>query len=199
MPDDAEILRAALRRARELGADVAGAVPARRLIDCPSAVADGHRGPTADRGIYIVFGLYHDPGRPELDLWEEGRGTPGDQILANIGRGLSRWLEETYGVRARLIPYQIPRRPTSRMPHDVRRGAWEKQLPTSGHGPRVRFRVRWITAPGEENSRPLPLRRLPRHCIRAARWMPGRRSNRAAWRDGRRCFYRRAQIDHCRE
>ncbi len=78
---DAEILRAPLGRARELGADVAGAAG---FIDCPSAVADGCR------GIYIIPGLYHDPGRPELDHREEGRGTPGDRIIARIGRDLGR-------------------------------------------------------------------------------------------------------------
>ncbi|MDD4252786.1 MAG: hypothetical protein PHT74_06520 [Methanoculleus horonobensis] len=41
MPDDREIIRATVQKARELGADVAGAVTAKRLVDCPSAVADG--------------------------------------------------------------------------------------------------------------------------------------------------------------
>src|SRR5690606_12527914 len=59
MPGDSEIIRIALERARELGADVAGAVPAARLTDCPSAVADGYQGSTTDRGTYIVLGLYH--------------------------------------------------------------------------------------------------------------------------------------------
>ena len=107
MPDDREMIKTALRRALTLGTDVAGAVPAARLIDCPSAVADGARGSQTDRGTYLILGLYHDPKDPELDLWEEGRGTPGDRLLARIGRDLARWLEETYGVRARVIPYRL--------------------------------------------------------------------------------------------
>ena len=39
MPANREIIDAALENARDLGADVAGAVPAGRLADCPSAVA----------------------------------------------------------------------------------------------------------------------------------------------------------------
>lgn len=211
MPDDAEILRAALRRARELGADIAGAVPARRLIDCPSAVADGHRGPTADRGIYIVFGLYHDPGRPELDLWEEGRGTPGDQILANIGRGLSRWLEETYGVRARLIPYQISDGGIYLKDAACMAGVGvmgrNNLVIVPGYGPRVRFRAVWVdlTAPGEEKlpAPASPCAGCPGYCIRACpmdAFAAGRYSR-------ERCMARmdadkasdRTRIDHCRE
>ncbi len=107
MPDDGELISAALDKARELGADVAGAVAAANLVDCPSAVADGYRGSQADRGTYIVLGLYHDPEHPELDLWEAGRGTPGDRILAGVGKALARWLEEEHGVRSRLIPYRL--------------------------------------------------------------------------------------------
>ena len=107
MPADREIIDAALEKARELGADVAGAVPAGRLVDCPSAVAEGACGSPADRGTYIVLGLSHGPEHPELDLWEEGRGTPGDRILAGIGRNLARWLSECYGISARVVPYQV--------------------------------------------------------------------------------------------
>ena len=68
MPDDREIIRAAIRKARELGTDVAGAVAAKELINCPSTVAEKRPGSEEDRGTYIVLGLHHDPGHPELDL-----------------------------------------------------------------------------------------------------------------------------------
>lgn len=147
MPDDREIIDAAFRRARELGADVAGAVAAAKLVDCPSAVADGHRGAQADRGTYIVIGLYHDPEHPELDLWEADRGTPGDRILAGIGKALARFLVEEYGVRARLVPYRLQEggiylKDAACMAGIGRIGK-NNLVIVPGYGPRVRFRAVW--------------------------------------------------------
>lgn len=209
MPDDPEIIRAALRRALALGADVAGAVPAARLIDCPSAVADGARGSQADRGTYIVLGLYHDPRDPELDLWEEGRGTPGDRTLARIGRDLARWLQETYGTRTRVIPYRLQDggiylKDAACMAGIGRVGRNNLVL-VPGYGPRVRFRAVWADLncsdqdlPGGEPS----CAGCESPCIRACpmdAFSTGRYSR-------ERCMARmnadktsgRGRIDHCR-
>jgi len=155
MPDDREIISAALDKARDLGADLAGAVAAANLVGCPSAVADGYRGSQADRGTYIVLGLYHAPEPPELDLWE-GRGTPGDRILAGVGKALARWLEEEHGVRARLIPYRLEEGGIY-----LKDAAALAGLGTIGrnnlvvvphYGPRVRFRAVWadLDCPGRD-------------------------------------------------
>jgi epoxyqueuosine reductase len=156
MPDDREIIKTALRRARELGADVAGAVPAAKLIDCPSAVADGHRGSQTDRGTYIVLGLSHDPEHPELDLWEPGRGTPGDRILGHIGKELARWLQETYGVRSRVIPYRLEDggiylKDAATLAGIGRMGR-NNLVIVPGYGPKIRFRAVWadLDCPDEE-------------------------------------------------
>ncbi len=148
MPDDREIIGATLRKARELGADVAGAVPAKRLIDCPSAVADGYQGSQIDRGTYIILGLSHDPEHPELDLWTAERGTPGDRILRDIGRELGRWLQERYGIGSRVIPYQIYDggiylKDAACMAGIGRMGRNNLVL-VPGFGPRVRFRAVWV-------------------------------------------------------
>ncbi len=209
MPGDREIIRAALRKARTLGADVAGVVPAARLIGCPSAVADGYRGPQADRGTYIVLGLYHDPEHPELDLWEPGRGTPGDRILARIGRELGIWLQEEYGILARLIPYRIEDggiylKDAACMAGIGRMGR-NNLVIVPGYGPRVRFRAVWADL--ECPDRDLPESEPPcagceGYCIRAcpmAAFCTGTYS-----RD--RCMARmsadkasgRERIDHCR-
>jgi epoxyqueuosine reductase len=147
MPDDQEIIRAALKRARDLGADVAGAVPAARLINCPSAVADGYQGSQRGRGTYIILGLHHDPEHPDLDLWEEGRGTPGDRILAGIGRRLGLWLQENYGARTEVIPYQIQDggiylKDAACLAGIGRMGRNNLVL-VPGYGPRIRFRAVW--------------------------------------------------------
>ncbi|MCK8517673.1 hypothetical protein [Methanoculleus sp. 7T] len=174
MPSDREILRAALERARMLGADAAGAVPAARLIDCPSAVADGHQGSQADRGTYIVLGLYHDPEHPELDLWEEGRGTPGDRILGKIGRELGLWMQERYGIGTRVVPYQlrdggIYLKDAACMAGIGSMGKNNLVL-VPGYGPRVRFRAVWVDldSPGEELPRhDLPCAGCEGYCLRA--------------------------------
>ncbi|MCT8337196.1 hypothetical protein FKB36_06735 [Methanoculleus sp. Afa-1] len=147
MPDDHEIIGAAIRKAHELGADVAGAVAAKELINCPSAVAEKRPGSEEDRGTYIVLGLHHDPGHPELDLWEAGRGTPGDRILGKIGKGLARWLQKEYGTSARLIPYRIGDggiylKDAASLAGIGRMGRNNLVL-VPGYGPRVRFRAVW--------------------------------------------------------
>ncbi|MDD2472851.1 MULTISPECIES: hypothetical protein [unclassified Methanoculleus] len=209
MPDDREIIEAALRKARELGADAAGAVPAARLIDCPSAVADGRQGSRADRGTYIVLGLYHDPEDPGLDLWEEGRGTPGDRTLAKIGRELGRWLQERYGVRTRVIPYQLQDggiylKDAACMAGIGRMGRNNLVL-VPGYGPRVRFRAVFADLDCPARNPPesdLPCAGCEQYCTRACpmdAFCTGRYS-----RD--RCMARmnadknsgRGRIDHCR-
>ncbi|MBR1369217.1 hypothetical protein RJ53_06790 [Methanocalculus chunghsingensis] len=148
MNGDQEIICAALEKALELGVDVAGAVPAARLINCPSAIADGHQGSDRDRGTYIILGLFHDPADPDLDLWEEGRGTPGDRILGEIGRSLCRWLAETSGREAYTIPYRLEDggiylKDAACMAGIGIIGANNLVL-VPGFGPRIRFRAVWV-------------------------------------------------------
>ena len=209
MPDDREIIKTALRRARELGADVAGAVPAAKLIDCPSAVADGHRGSRTDRGTYIVLGLSHDPEHPELDLWEPGRGTPGDRILGHIGKELVRWLQETCGTGARVIPYRLEDggiylKDAATLAGIGRMGRNNLVL-VPGYGPKIRFRAVWadLDCPDEafpEGDRPCA--GCEGYCTRACpmdAFSTGRFSR-------ERCLARmnadknsgRKRIDHCR-
>ncbi|HOB18045.1 MAG TPA: hypothetical protein PKK74_05050 [Candidatus Methanoculleus thermohydrogenotrophicum] len=209
MPDDREIIRKALRRARTLGADVAGVVPATRLINCPSAVADGYQGSQRDRGTYIILGLHHDPEHPELDLWEEGRGTPGDRILEGIGRRLGLWLQENYRTRTEVIPYQIQDggiylKDAACMAGIGRMGRNNLVL-VPGYGPRIRFRAVWadLTSPDQDlPGHDTPCAGCEGYCISACpmdAFATGRYS-----RD--RCMARmdadkasgRERIDHCR-
>ncbi|QYZ78066.1 hypothetical protein E2N92_00785 [Methanofollis formosanus] len=102
-----DVAAAAVRKARDLGATVAGFVPAQQLNDCPSARGAGPPGFCARTGSVLVLGLYHDPDRPEMDWWEEGASTPGDRMLQQIAEELRRWLGAVHGVDARVLPYQI--------------------------------------------------------------------------------------------
>lgn len=147
MPDDPEIIRTAIQKAYELGADIAGAIAAAHLIGCPSATAKGEVGSKEDRGTYIVLGLHHGPGHPELDLLEASRGTPGDRMLKEIGKGLVRWLQDEYRLQARLIPYQIDDggiylKDAASLAGIGRMGMANLVL-VPGYGPRVRFRAIW--------------------------------------------------------
>lgn len=209
MNDDEKVLRETVRHALRLGADVAGTIPAAELINCPSAETDGNQGSMRDQGTYIILGLFHDPATPEMDYWEEGRGTPGDQQLGAIGRQLSGWLHSRYGITAELIPYQL---------HDG--GIYLKDAAVlagigimgrnnlvlvPGYGPRIRFRA--VRADIESNppasidlTNPCP--ECPGYCISACPM--------GAFETGRysreRCMERmdadkkrgREKIDHCR-
>jgi hypothetical protein len=192
MPGDREIIRAALRKARTLGADVAGVVPAARLIGCPSAVADGYRGPQADRGTYIVLGLYHDPSTPnsisgnragELRRPDPREDRQGTRHLAAGGVWNPR--------PAHSLPDRGRRHlPEGRGVHGGHREDGEKQ---PRHCPRLRTESPvpcGVGGPGM--SRPGPLRRAnpPARGARAtasapARWLlfaPGRTAGTVAWR-----------------
>jgi len=209
MADDMEIIRSALRRAREDGADAAGALPAANLLDCPSAAADGWRGARDKRGAYIVIGLYHDPGKPELDLWEPGLGTPGDRILAGIGKDVVRWLQENHGTSARIIPYQIEDGgiylKDAACLAGIGRMGRNNLVIVPRYGPRVRFRAVWADLDCPEPDQPGaedPCRDCPGCCISACP-MDAFTSGRY---DRERCMARmnadkasgRGRIDHCR-
>lgn len=148
MTVEREIPKQMLDKALELGASVAGYVPAEKLRNCPSALAAGPQGFGTFSGTIVVLGLSHDPGQPELDWWEEGRGTPGDRILRRINRKLAAWLKDEYRITAHDIPYQ---------PDDggiyLKDAAVMAGLGIIGRnnlvinprfGPRLRFRALWV-------------------------------------------------------
>jgi ferredoxin len=147
MNNDKEILRETVRHALSLGADVAGTIPAAMLINCPSADADGNQGSVRDQGTYIILGLFHDPATPEMDYWEEGRGTPGDRQLGAIGRELAGWLHSRYGITAELIPYQLYDGGIYLKDAAVLAGIGimgrNNLVQVPGFGPRIRFRAVW--------------------------------------------------------
>ena len=209
MRDEREILELILEEALCCGASVAGYLPAGRLRDCPSARAAGPQGFGTYTGTIVVLGLSHDPGHPELDLWEEGRGTPGDRALRGINRGLAAWLADEYGIAAHDIPYQLYDGGIYLKDAAVMAGLGvmgrNNLVITPRFGPRIRFRALWVDL--EAGSPPTPPRMSPcdrcdRPCIRACpqdalekesysrgRCMARMESDRAA--GGKR-------IDHCR-
>jgi epoxyqueuosine reductase len=153
MPLETQILDALLRRALDLGASVAGYLPAQSLKDCPSARAAGPQGFSTFSGTIIVLGLYHDPQKPEMDWWEEGRSTPGDRMLRSINRDLAAWLRETRGIEARDIPYQVHEGGIYLKDAAVMAGLGcmgrNNLVINPEFGPRLRFRALWADIDSE--------------------------------------------------
>jgi epoxyqueuosine reductase len=212
MKTDRQIMDAALAMARAEGATVAGFVPANRLVDCPSAVAEGRRGFHTARGSFIVLGLYHDPGRPELDLWEEGRGTPGDRMLGRIAAAVSRWLAEEHGREAHTVPYRIEDGGIYLKDAAVFAGLGvigrNNLVIVPGYGPRIRFRAVWTDLEPGDADRPIPespCERCTGRCQRACpqnAFFDGRYRRDACMRrmetDKSVAARRGSSADHCR-
>lgn len=209
MKNGMEITEEIVGHALMLGADVGGSLPAALLTDCPSARADNDQGSVRDQGTYIIIGLFHDPATPEMDYWEEGRGTPGDRQLGAIGRRLAGWLHETYAINAELLPYQL---------YDG--GIYLKDAAVlakigsigrnnlvlvPGYGPRIRFRAVWadiesvLPAPVDHTN---PCMKCPGYCQNAC---PMRAFETGIY-SRERCLERmdadkmrgKERIDHCR-
>jgi len=153
-----QILADILNKALELGASVAGYVPAEALRDCPSARAAGPQGFSTFSGTIVVLGLYHDPQKPEMDLWEEGRSTPGNRMLQRINRELVAWLGEIHGIEARDIPYQVDEGGIYLKDAAVLAGLGcigrNNLVITPEFGPCLRFRALWVDMDSEAPIRP---------------------------------------------
>jgi epoxyqueuosine reductase len=158
MTEESKILNQIQEEALERGASVAGSVPAARLKDCPSARAAGPQGFGTFSGTIVVLGLFHDPGDPELDWWEEGRGTPGDRILRGINRDLAAWLKDQFGITAHDIPYPLYDGGIYLKDAAVMAGLGvigrNNLVITPRFGPRIRFRALWVDIEAGEPSLP---------------------------------------------
>ncbi|MBT8507957.1 hypothetical protein AZH53_05980 [Methanomicrobiaceae archaeon CYW5] len=173
-PCDRHIVQEAIEKALSLGASVAGYVPARLLRDCPSARVEGYRGWNTFTGTVIVLGLYHDPRRPEMDWWEEGRSTEGDRMLRTVTTAVADWLSVKYGREAWDIPYQIDDGGIFLKDAAVLAGLGcigrNNLVIVPKYGPRVRFRALWTDLELKEPVsviHPSPCDECPGPCERA--------------------------------
>jgi epoxyqueuosine reductase len=166
-----QILDALLERALALGASVGGWVPAATLNDCPSERAAGPQGFSTFSGTIVVLGLYHDPKKPEMDWWEEGRSTPGDRMLHRINLALAAWLEKAHGIGARDIPYQVYDGGIYLKDAAVLAGLGcigrNNLVINPDFGPHLRFRALWVdiaTEPRVFSAMPSPCEGCPHPC-----------------------------------
>ncbi|HDQ08530.1 MAG TPA: hypothetical protein ENN44_07115 [Methanoculleus sp.] len=170
-PCDRHIMQQAIEKALALGASIAGYVPARLLRGCPSARAEGYRGWDTFTGTVIVLGLYHDPARPEMDWWEEGRSTEGDRMLRRMTTAIAEWLRKEYGRDARDIPYQTGAGGIFLKDAAVLAGLGcigvNNLVIVPKYGPRVRFRALWADLELKDTASvflPSPCDECPRPC-----------------------------------
>lgn len=161
----------AVQKAHSLGADAAGFVPARKLAGCPSEIADGPPGFSAEKGSFLVLGLYHDPEKPWMDFWNESSSTPGDQMLHRMTKEISKWLLENHGIKAHDIPYQIYDGGIYLKDAAVLAGLGRignnNLVLVPGFGPRIRFRALWADMDVPEpdlNEEPLFCEKCPNIC-----------------------------------
>ncbi|GBF33575.1 iron-sulfur cluster-binding protein [Desulfocucumis palustris] len=57
----------------------------------------------------LVIAVSHPQNNPRLDWFYTSGNTPGNQILIRINRELSKWIEETLGIKTHKMPYYVER------------------------------------------------------------------------------------------
>ncbi|MBW2411184.1 MAG: epoxyqueuosine reductase [Deltaproteobacteria bacterium] len=117
-----------IEKAKELGATMAGIAsvellkkaPSQQLIRKIGMVVDEAGSLTvrwqdrfsetkwpAKAGSVLVIAVSHPEDKPELDVWDPGGSSPGTRMLLRINRKLSKWIEETLGIKTHKLPYDV--------------------------------------------------------------------------------------------
>ncbi len=108
-----------IEKAKEMGASLAGIASVELLKDSPShhiqnmktglEIKDfpGIKWPH-DAKSALVIAVSHPEDKPELDWWDAS-SSPGNSILIRIGRELSVWMQEEFGIKTYKLPYSVER------------------------------------------------------------------------------------------
>lgn len=155
-----------IRKAKDLGASLAGIADVNTLKRSPSHIIYGklenYKGvgtketskvaageiswPENARSV-IVIAVEHPVNNPELDWWKRGYsgGTPGNRILMTINSELASWLEAQRGIYVTKLPYLIEEGGIFLKDAAVLAGLGcigeNNMLVTPEFGPRVRLRA----------------------------------------------------------
>ncbi|MFQ5811640.1 MAG: epoxyqueuosine reductase [Anaerolineae bacterium] len=108
---------AIIKKAKSLGASLAGIASVASLKDSPSyAIYDQSpyyesyekvEWPVEAKSV-LVLALLHDPSEPELDWWDDKPGrTPGNRQLMSMAKSLKQWMNDEFGINARPLPYRV--------------------------------------------------------------------------------------------
>ena len=158
---------AIIEKALMLGASVAGLASVEALKPAPSftmgpkmpQVGDGigTRAPTIEglaqgeaywpetAKTVLVIALSHPEDKPEMDWWFGPKMPPGNRILVNIFKELGPWIQETYGIETKHLPYHVEKGGTYLKDAAVMAGLGcvgkNNLFVTPEYGPRVRLRA----------------------------------------------------------
>jgi len=139
-----------IKKAKELGASLAGIVVVASIRNSPSHQVYREIQWPSEANSVVVLALMHDHTDPWLDWWDGKQGTPGNRILINIGKDLARWLAQEYGITARDLAYQVDEGGIFLKDAAVLAGLGaigkNNLLITPEFGPRVRLRALMIDA-----------------------------------------------------
>ncbi len=121
---------AILKKAKELGASLAGIARVDDLRSAPSftfapkmpSAGEGIGTRKSDNGLkpgevnwpenarsIIVIAVAHPEEAPEMDWWYGRVDPPGNRVLAKVCRELCPWIEESFGINTVHLPYHVER------------------------------------------------------------------------------------------
>ncbi len=134
-----------IKKARKLGASLAGIASVASIRNSPSHQAYREIQLLSKANSVVVLAFMHDQKDPQLDWWGGKYGTPGNRILINIGKDLARWLAQKYGITAHDLAYQVDEGGIFLKDASVLAGLGalgkNNLLITPDFGPRVRLRA----------------------------------------------------------
>lgn len=108
-----------IEKAKELGADMVGIAgiealkksPSHKILDMKTGLEikdfSGIDWPEDARSV-IIIAVSHPEDQPELDWWDTNT-SQGNSVLIRIGRELSEWIREEFGINTYHTPYSIER------------------------------------------------------------------------------------------
>jgi len=162
-----------IKKAKELGASLVGIVSVASIRNSPSHQAYRKIQWPSEANSAVVLALMHDHTHPQLDWWDGEQGTEGNRILINIGKNLTSWLSQEYGISARDLAYQVNEGGIFLKDAAVLAGLGvigkNNLLITPDFGPRIRLRA-LMTDAGVEPTGPIdfdPCETCDMPCMRA--------------------------------
>ncbi|SHO46807.1 epoxyqueuosine reductase [Desulfopila aestuarii] len=164
MVSNSELTEKIIKKAKSLGASIAGVASVESLKNSPSHMIypkiglnlnenfhDSKEGSHAQDVFWpesavsvVVIGIEHNPKEPELDWWD-GKGTPGNRILIKVNNALSDWIENTLLITTHKLPYFVEKGGIFLKDAAVHAGLGcigkNNLVVTPEYGPRIRFRA----------------------------------------------------------
>ena len=134
-----------IKKAKELGATLAGFTDTDSLQTSPSYEAFDHFNLPENARSVLVLALVHKQDEPELDWWGMKGGTSGNQKMQDFSEELADWMKQTHGINSEILQYAVEPGGTFLKDAAVLAGLGcigkNNLLITPEYGPRVRLRA----------------------------------------------------------